>query len=623
MFRVYVNPTSRSLSNYPVYVKRHMYNTNPAFDDSAFQKLKYFLENTNVTVSKLVHIFDVPGKYVFADAQNPARDIVVAVLAEGASCPAGHSRVMAASAENLQALGVAKSGDLNQSPDWGLIIGMLAFLGACILLLVVAVIVWRPKHAGLKPLYRWRPLYRSLGRQAPVPEFLGHDEDAMLAAGLTTSTTQGAASDGEVAPREGRLLEEFNARVFYDKLEDQNLHLASQLAQQAEDMRRFYERLCAQNEELRGLLSDIDYDKLIAAQSTGDGGEGGRDLNVNAMTADFRRQGFSGRSAELMAALQLLLERLNSGRIPISSEIIERSVRGAKEGINVTMLNAAGDDLLTQHLKQRMALERELVAEEVEANAKLSAEFEAQRAAFVRTQEEKLARDLAGKSSTEAEQILERHVANTETRLSEMQAGHSKRQRPQQDKLAARRRQRIADLRSKQAEECRTAGIQTAPDLGLEQHLSQTLAMEMDRVQTISDQEAAEGAMGRDASAKEEVLKVGAAFDEELGALMAAAEAEEEEEEAARRGETGGRKRVAKRDEVAMIVADLQQKKERVKRKLTEQQDAMKERQRQTQASRRQRSMQELEKRHESARAAPNPAPGLEAKLEAEAEAER
>ncbi len=57
-------------------------------------------------------------------------------------------------------------------------------------------------------------------------------------------------------------LENFNVRVFFDKLEDQNLHLASQLARHQDDLHKFYSRISGQNDDLRNMLNSLDLSKL-------------------------------------------------------------------------------------------------------------------------------------------------------------------------------------------------------------------------------------------------------------------------------------------------------------------------------------------------------------------------
>ena len=44
-------------------------------------------------------------------------------------------------------------------------------------LLVVAVIVWKPRDSIIYPLKRWKPRYRSLGVPPPVPSYIRYDVD--------------------------------------------------------------------------------------------------------------------------------------------------------------------------------------------------------------------------------------------------------------------------------------------------------------------------------------------------------------------------------------------------------------------------------------------------------------
>ena len=61
----------------------------------------------------------------------------------------------------------------------------------------------------------------------------------------TTSVVSGVAS------AKPTMLEDFNVRTLYDKLEDQTLYLSQQLAKQQEDLQGFYERMSKQTDGLK------------------------------------------------------------------------------------------------------------------------------------------------------------------------------------------------------------------------------------------------------------------------------------------------------------------------------------------------------------------------------------
>lgn len=80
IFRIWVDDTDRKKSNYPVYVKDHLYNSNPTFDFGDFSQLEYYVTQTNVTYNSFGYAFTEAGSYVFADSQEPDRYSVLFTL---------------------------------------------------------------------------------------------------------------------------------------------------------------------------------------------------------------------------------------------------------------------------------------------------------------------------------------------------------------------------------------------------------------------------------------------------------------------------------------------------------------------------------------------------------------
>ena len=113
-----------------------------------------------------------------------------------------------------------------------------------------------------------QPKYKSLGAPIPVVPIPGIDDNPSLLLG-PRGMPEGAAADFEYfMPGHGGnkgLLENFSVRTLYDKLEDQSLHMASQLARHQSDLRGFYDRICQQTEGLKQMLQSLDVSVLAQA----------------------------------------------------------------------------------------------------------------------------------------------------------------------------------------------------------------------------------------------------------------------------------------------------------------------------------------------------------------------
>ena len=121
--------------------------------------------------------------------------------------------------------------------------------------------------AGIYPIKALQPKYRSLGAPIPVVPIPGIDDNPSLLLG-PRGAPEGAADFEAFVMGAGAskgLLENFNVRTLYDKLEDQSLHMASQLARHQADLRGFYDRICQQTEGLKQMLQSLDVSMLAKA----------------------------------------------------------------------------------------------------------------------------------------------------------------------------------------------------------------------------------------------------------------------------------------------------------------------------------------------------------------------
>ena len=121
-------------SNYPVYVKDSLLNTNDDFDYSAFRDLAELASSSSLSVTTFVHTFDEAGSYVFQLSSNSDTVTIVSVVGSGLTCTTdSYFDVM--SSGNLVTLGVTLSDNLVLAPDWALLIGLI--LGIVMVVIVI------------------------------------------------------------------------------------------------------------------------------------------------------------------------------------------------------------------------------------------------------------------------------------------------------------------------------------------------------------------------------------------------------------------------------------------------------------------------------------------------------
>nr|XP_038023625.1 uncharacterized protein LOC101804044 [Anas platyrhynchos] len=345
LFQLRIDFHNRTSSHYPVYQKQHLYNSNPSWDFGPFRRLDHLVQETRLNISWFAHVFLESGTYVFRDRTIQEHFLIVTVNEANVGCGPRNVSFQPSSLFQLARHGVLKHQELNLAPNWAAITAVLFVLGFLTVVLTTLAIVLQPTVPILNPLKSWKPRWRSLGEPHISPEYV------LLKDSLQYYQTLGPRGSGEdagfgekgAAHKEEecfavRDLEDFSVRTLYDKLEDQNLHLASQLAKHRMDVLVFYNGVRQQIQGLTDMVQALDSEgrKIFARQricghkpAESSWAAVGVEPCDEHCSSNFRAVGHTGAPwqevTELMKALEILLGRAQHKNISVKQEMEQQA----------------------------------------------------------------------------------------------------------------------------------------------------------------------------------------------------------------------------------------------------------------------------------------------------------
>nr|XP_009672374.1 PREDICTED: zonadhesin-like [Struthio camelus australis] len=339
LFQLSINPHNRASSHYPVYQKLHLYNSNPGWDFGPFRRLDHLVRETHLNISWFAHVFLDSGTYVFRDRTIQEHFLIVTVNEAHVGCDPRGVSFQPSSPFQLARHGVLKHQELNLAPNWAAIAVVLLVLGFLIVAFTTLAIVLQSPDPTLSPLKSWKPRWRSLGEPHVPPEYVLVKDSLQFCPVLgPRGSGEGAGLGEKGAARNAeehfalRDLEDFSVRTMYDKLEDQNLHLASQLAKHRMDVLVFYKGVSQQLRGLMDMVQALDSEGLnnfarqrVCGHRTSDSlGAEKRDDSSNNFQAVMHTGAQWQEATELMKALKFLLGRAQPKNATVKREMEEQ-----------------------------------------------------------------------------------------------------------------------------------------------------------------------------------------------------------------------------------------------------------------------------------------------------------
>jgi len=221
-----------------------------------------------------------------------------------------------------------------------------------------------------------KPKYRRV--DAPpliIQDIHEGDIDTLEKRGVGVGAPAAVATDTTTQPMEE--LENFNVRTFYDKLEDQTLHVTAQLAKQRQDLKGFYERISQQTEDLKSMVGHADIQAVVERnrslqreshqrQQAGETPGTRSDPLGQESPVSYTLGGLGDRQMEVISMLEHLLQQVKKEQSPRKRHIIKRR-KSLRRPQSAAASTVKANDPSRRWIIEREKLERQLGEEEIKA----------------------------------------------------------------------------------------------------------------------------------------------------------------------------------------------------------------------------------------------------------------
>eukprot|EP00817_Percolomonadidae_sp_ATCC50343_P003418 CAMPEP_0117418838 /NCGR_PEP_ID=MMETSP0758-20121206/542_1 /TAXON_ID=63605 /ORGANISM="Percolomonas cosmopolitus, Strain AE-1 (ATCC 50343)" /LENGTH=4727 /DNA_ID=CAMNT_0005199587 /DNA_START=68 /DNA_END=14251 /DNA_ORIENTATION=+ len=237
-----------SRKHYPQYMKDALVNTVEDFDYGPFRRLEGLMKSQNFTPPTFTYAFNIPGIYVFQDAEDIDKVMVLRVLPTDGKCPSSNTAFTPLTTTSLSTVGVATPSGLILAPDWILVTLLLVGFLIFILAVILGIHCFRTQRwkasTGLKPTFR-----------SVVP--LSEIESKGIGFSQRQLFTTKAEHDQNIVDDDRDLvdLEGFSLSLFYKKLGENAKAIDENMKGYIDEFQDKYDKIIEETNEIKDILN--------------------------------------------------------------------------------------------------------------------------------------------------------------------------------------------------------------------------------------------------------------------------------------------------------------------------------------------------------------------------------